>query len=69
MHWDGTITPATVISMIGVFIIIFGGLKFWFRLAVILDEYPPHRHDRDDGITYPKNMAPNRRYKERDEAR
>ena len=61
MHWDGTITPATIISAVLLFIAVFGGLKFWFKILILLGEYPPHRHDNDEGITYPRGMAPERK--------
>jgi hypothetical protein len=61
MRWDGTITPATIISAVMFLVVIGGGLKFWYKILILLGEYPPHRHDNDEGITYPRGMAPERK--------
>lgn len=60
MRWDGTVTIATLISAFTLAVVLFGGIKFWLKIMVILGEYPPHRHDDDGGITYPQGMAPDR---------
>ena len=39
------------------------GVPLWFgamRLYVILGEFPPHLHDSDEGIRYPRGMYPGR---------
>jgi hypothetical protein len=31
------------------------------RLAFLLENFPPHRHDKHEGISYPSGMHPNGR--------
>lgn len=36
MHWDGTVTPAAVVSTIMLLFVVIGGLKVWFRIIFVL---------------------------------
>lgn len=62
MHFDWTINIGTLATWL---LLLGGGAKFYltirdtlWEIKALLREYPPHRHDDNGGLVYPKGMSP-----------
>lgn len=73
IHFDWTITPMTILSVLW-FLAVIPTTRYLHRIErrfqkiqeameKIMNwmrEYPPHIHEKDEGIRYAKGMAPDR---------